>query len=1190
VIKRWAGPVNGDWKTAENWSPPGVPATNDYVLVTAGSIVLSHSVTVAGTFSWSGGTIQRAFNVSTPVSLTVLSNCNWSGGTLANVALRVNAGGVLNIHGPIAGVALAAELVNAGTVNWLSGPIFGACSGFGPIVNLPGGVWDIRCDQPLNPCGLPAAAYFQNEGVFRKSASLGATEWGIPLINAGTVSILEGTFRHAGGGAIDGHYEVSSGASLEFASRPFRYTTTPIITGSGSAGLISGSLVLGDGLVPGLELKGGTVTLSDRFQGGAITNLTLGTGLTLAGSNHVLGVFACNGANVSGPLSVAGSGTVNWRGGTMSGPIHISPDGVLNIDTSTLVSLAGTLTNAGTVNWLSGAIFPACASFGPVVNLPGALWDVLCDQTFSGCGATATGYFENRGTLRKSRTTGFTEWGIPLRNSGTASVLRGTLRLNGGGVLEGNFDADMEAALHFNLGTFTCATPPKLAGSGAYRLTGGNLVLLEDVIPSLAINGGTITLGPLFQGGTITNLTLSAGTLAGTNRVSGTFEWGGTALAGHLLVQEGAVMNWRAGLAAGGLTIRSNGVVNVLTSGSVTSQGPVTNQGTLSIREGAVALQGGFAPTGGRLLFGLHSPGKFGRISVSGAATLDGALGVEWLNGFVPALGQSFPVVTYGSRTGTFTELTLPSRAQWRTDYGSTSFSVTVTGIDKLTFSADPVGTTAGRVLAPVVVQVQDPADNPISVSGAEVTLSLASGGGRLEGTLTRPTDAAGKATFDDLTLSSAGTMTLIATAPAAGLTPAISRSFVIAAGVPAQLVLASPISARVPAGVPFPTQPRLQVLDQFGNLANQTIVTITPRLSSGRGSLTGSASASGSGQIDFSNLRYQPLDPGTAETFVAYFEAPGLPPVTNPPVLAYLTATNIVLQDGNASVRIDPLSSRGVFSWTIDGIEQAHQQWLWLRAGTNVSQISLDRLGAPSVMSYRSSNVTLHYSIEGLELQAGFTLQGGTPASQSAKLSGTFVLLNPSPSPVPFHLYLYSDLDLGGHPDDDLLTRPSTNTLLQAGKNLRATTVHAPAADHWEGAHYGILSASLNEVSPLILSDELVPPAAGDQTYALQWDLLLNAQGSLTLAWTTHITPDQSSRPNSGSVIPSVRLKLLRRSDGLVLTWPAAKAAEGFELHAAEDLAGPWRPVTEVPRLEGEQYEVPLPLSWKGTYFRLVR
>ena len=74
---------------------------------------------------------------------------------------------------------------------------------------------------------------------------------------------------------------------------------------------------------------------------------------------------------------------------------------------------------------------------------------------------------------------------------------------------------------------------------------------------------------------------------------------------------------------------------------------------------------------------------------------------------------------------------------------------------------------------------------DPVAASGVPVTLSLNSGSGVLSGTLTQLTDAAGKATFSDLSLDQIGIKTLLASSPV--LTPAASAPFRIVALIEGQ-------------------------------------------------------------------------------------------------------------------------------------------------------------------------------------------------------------------------------------------------------------------------------------------------------------------------------------------------------------------------------------------------------------------
>jgi hypothetical protein len=169
---------------------------------------------------------------------------------------------------------------------------------------------------------------------------------------------------------------------------------------------------------------------------------------------------------------------------------------------------------------------------------------------------------------------------------------------------------------------------------------------------------------------------------------------------------------------------------------------------------------------------------NYGIINLSGSpAKLAGTLSANLNNGYVPATGNSFRVITYGSYTGVFASTILPNVALWQTNYSSTSFTISVTSISRLAFTTQPVGgVLTNKIMAPVVVQVENPFGNPVATNGVPVTLSPNSGSGTLNGTLTQNTDPTGKATFSDLSCNQIGNKTLLATASA--LSPATSASF----------------------------------------------------------------------------------------------------------------------------------------------------------------------------------------------------------------------------------------------------------------------------------------------------------------------------------------------------------------------------------------------------------------------------
>ncbi len=124
----------------------------------------------------------------------------------------------------------------------------------------------------------------------------------------------------------------------------------------------------------------------------------------------------------------------------------------------------------------------------------------------------------------------------------------------------------------------------------------------------------------------------------------------------------------------------------------------------------------------------------------------------------------------------------------------------------RLTLSREPADATADLANVSLTVRVEDASGNLASTATLPVTISVVSGPGALGGTVTR-TPSAGVATFDDLELTGAGTYTLRATA--AGLTEAVSQTFVISpaaaatldvTGVPSPIVAGSAADVTVTA------------------------------------------------------------------------------------------------------------------------------------------------------------------------------------------------------------------------------------------------------------------------------------------------------------------------------------------------------------------------------------------------------
>jgi hypothetical protein len=446
-------------------------------------------------------------------------------------------------------------------------------------------------------------------------------------------------------------------------------------------------------------------------------------------------------------------------------------------------------------------------------------------------------FFNNAGTLRKSAGSGTTQIYVIVNNTGTVDAETGTLSLRGGGTIDGQFHAAAGAAVAFDGGNYTGGSAPQFTGAGAFKFNSGTLTLLNNLVPSLQMLGGTLILGPAFQqGGSITNLPLAGMSLTGTNTVTGTMNWTAGNISGALTVAGGAVLNLGGSgalnlygtLTNAGTVVATNtgnlrlwyspptyyGAIYNLAGGLFDIQndqfylnnayGPefFNNAGTLRKSAGSGTTQiyvivnnTGLIETdsgtlgfltipnlnGGEVRFGLSSLSNFGKINILGNANLAGTVGIALLGGYVPVTNNSFTVLGYGSHTGIFAGKDLPTAVLWATNYTATTFTVMVASMNKLAFTTQPVGGKLTNViLAPVVVQVESPTSDPLATNGVPITLSIASGGGTMFGTLTQNTDSSGKATFSDLKFSQTGFKTLRASS--ASQTAAISIPFKIVA------------------------------------------------------------------------------------------------------------------------------------------------------------------------------------------------------------------------------------------------------------------------------------------------------------------------------------------------------------------------------------------------------------------------
>jgi hypothetical protein len=261
------------------------------------------------------------------------------------------------------------------------------------------------------------------------------------------------------------------------------------------------------------------------------------------------------------------------------------------------------------------------------------------------------------------------------------------LDLDGGTVSGAGQLALTGSTLNFDGGT-TSGTPILLVGSALHFGSGadpasfvmtGNGTVSGEVAPGqlLSIRGQnagghtTVTAAAGFRNSGVTRLESSEAGYNANFTVTG----------GELTTPATGVLEVKPG--AGGARTLAASVVNqgtlvidaTATVSSLTTAPGSTLRGnaTLNLGGGALANAGGIAPgsSPGRLTLGAAltqeptaslaieiggpSPiSQYDQLALTQPATLEGALDVTLLDGFEPALGQTFDIVTFPSRTGTF--------------------------------------------------------------------------------------------------------------------------------------------------------------------------------------------------------------------------------------------------------------------------------------------------------------------------------------------------------------------------------------------------------------------------------------------------------------------------------------------------------------------------------------------------------
>ncbi|MBX7104188.1 MAG: FG-GAP-like repeat-containing protein [Gemmataceae bacterium] len=496
--------------------------------------------------------------------------------------------------------------------------------------------------------------------------------------SGGTFSGLSAVATNFGSITIDGEVRIAGGMRLTNAGKINIFGGGSLITNdTGNSG---GSILNNLGGVIDMQGTGDITGL------GGFTNHGILRRSSLSASSSVSCPFTSDGLIdvVSGQLVV--------NGGRLSGTAQAVAGASLAVNSATFF---GTFFGfgAGRVD-LVGGVYSVEAPgatlnvAGPMLNWVGGQWSAGYTTSVINAGRITlpsdtavrfTGNFVNQGEFVVTGTGGLIFSDVANNGGGLTNQSGGVIDLQGNAVFTGLGSLN-------NQGTIRRST-----GTGLFDI---NLYYGFSNPGTVEVLSGALNLaGPVSQ---VVGNTLTGGswTVAG---------YGSLALTAAITSNQATVTILGSDASFPNLSpLSSNsGTLNLLNGVTFQTLGSVTNDGVLVLGAGSVLTVPGTATQGamGRLTFqlgGIPASSQFGRLNVTngGTAMLAGTLSAELVNSFVPAPGDTFPVMAFGAKAGGFTTTslpTLPGGSVMLPEYSATALNLLVGAEPTITSTA---GTT----------------------------------------------------------------------------------------------------------------------------------------------------------------------------------------------------------------------------------------------------------------------------------------------------------------------------------------------------------------------------------------------------------------------------------------------------------------------------------------------------------------
>jgi filamentous hemagglutinin family protein len=479
-----------------------------------------------------------------------------------------------------------------------------------------------------------------------------------------------------------GAYNIAAGATLR--GSPGSYTNAGAINGSGTLDVTGTSFTNAGTLRPGGSGALGTLTIAGNAVLAPSSLVEIEAQGAGAGNHDLLAILGA--ATLGGDLSVLPvNGYAPAAGDAITPVTYASRSGSLNPGAAWFpIYNASSLRlefDPAINRWIGTSGNWAVASNWSLGHVPLASESVVIDVSGPQLVSVSGGarFARRIGAMDDLRISGGS---LTL---GAASTFHGALDI-AGGTLQGTGNVTASGAFRWTDGA--------LSGSGLFLTTEGATSTLAPGSQALVLdrtweNQGTIAFdaGRLKGEGVLRNEGLLVKSGAGKARIRTVFE---NAASGTVRVEDGELKLKQTAVNAGAVDIAGGAKLKVR-GGDYVNTGHVSGSGTLDVDGGRFVNLGILAPganggagigtftvkgdfeqgVSGRLQSGLGgtAAGSYDVLDVTGRAHLNGTLETAAVNGYVPAAGHQFKLITYKSRTGAFSTVIAPSGFTLDADY-----------------------------------------------------------------------------------------------------------------------------------------------------------------------------------------------------------------------------------------------------------------------------------------------------------------------------------------------------------------------------------------------------------------------------------------------------------------------------------------------------------------------------------------